>query len=281
MTLFRTVVATVGILSAGMGGGVRVAVAQERPAAPQPGARPGPRPPPEAPAARGGAAQWAGDGSFALADGRRLVFRGLILPTRLAVTEGLPAAAAAAAGPVLAGAEVRPAALHTDRHGRLVGDALLLRPGAPPSHLAAALLAAGAGYADPAQAPGCPLAAAEAEARQAGRGIWTLPGAKADARDVAGLSRRVGLFSLVEGRVTAAGATRDRVFLNFGERWREDFTVILAKEDFATIFGEGLPPARLAGRWIRVRGVVRLDGGPAISVAKAGQLDDLPGLDER
>lgn len=228
-------------------------------------------------------AAWAGDGSLALADGRRLVPRGVILPTRLAPPEGLAPAAARAAGAVLRGGVLRTGRLAGDRHGRWVGDTVLAGGDDSPRPLALALVAAGAGYADPASAPACAamLLAAEAQARAAGRGLWAVPQAMAQATDAAGLSRRVGLFAVVEGRVRSAGASRDRVFLNFAERWREDFTVILATKDFATIFGEGRRPKDLAGAVVRVRGVVRAEGGPAVTVEAAGQIEMLLRGDER
>ena len=227
------------------------------------------------------AALWAGDGSLALADGRRLVPRGVILPSRLAGPEGL--AAAGAAGAVLGEGVLRTGRLAADRHGRWVGDAVLAGGDDSPRPLALALVAAGAGYADPLAAPACAAAllAAEAQARAAGRGLWAVPGAMAQAADAAGLSRRVGRFAVVEGRVRSAGGSRDRVFLNFAERWREDFTVILATKDFATIFGDGRRPKDLAGALVRVRGVVRAEGGPAVTVEAAGQIETVLRGDER
>lgn len=229
------------------------------------------------------AALRAGDGSLALADGRRLVPRGAILPSRLAEPDGLAAAAALAAGEVLRDAVLRPGRLAADRHGRGVGDAALIGPDDSPRPLALALVEAGAAYADPASAPACAAAllAAEAAARAAGRGLWAVPRAVAQAKDAAALSRRVGLFAVVEGRVRSAGAGRDRVFLNFAERWREDFTVMLATKDFATIFGDGRRPKDLAGARVRVRGVLRSEGGPALTVEAAGQIEARLRGDER
>lgn len=228
-------------------------------------------------------AVWAGDGSLALGDGRRLVPRGVILPSRLAAPDGLAAAAAQAAGEVLRDAVLRSGRLAADRHGRGVGDAALVGRDDSPRPLALALVEAGAGYADPASAPACAAAllAAEAAARAAGRGLWAVPQAVAQAADATALSRRVGMFTVVEGRVRSAGVSRDRVFLNFAERWREDFTVMLATKDFATIFGDGRRPKDLAGARVRVRGVVRSEGGPALTVEAAGQIEARLRGDER
>ncbi|RLP72668.1 hypothetical protein D9R14_21610 [Xanthobacter tagetidis] len=247
------------------------------------GMAPAPPPGPFAPAAAL-AAGWGADGALALSDGRSLVLLGLALPTALDPQPGLLARSRAAAEMVLDGRLLVPAVRSADRHGRLAGDAVLLpEPGSPadggsPS-LALALLAAGAGYADPGAAPACAAAllAAEAQARQKRRGIFSDPDTVAPAHDHDRLGRRAGLFTLVEGRVRAAGATREKVFLNFGSRWREDFTIVLPAGDFATILGDGLVAAMLRGTLVSVRGVVRMDGGPAIFVRSRHEILILEG----
>lgn len=141
--------------------------------------------------------------------------------------------------------------------------------------LAARLIRAGAGYARPmAGDDACRAArlAAEDEARTARRGLWGLADAVAPANDEAAMAIRAGLFTVAEGRVLAAGGTKERIYLNFGASWRQDFTVMIEREDFATILGDSLEPAMLRGTLVRVRGVVRTDGGPAITVRQAGDI---------
>lgn len=229
------------------------------------------------------AAAWGADGAVLLSDGRSLVPAGLALPTALDPRAGLVARSRATAETVLDGRFVVPVARSRDRHGRLIGDARLLPEpedgGRAGRSLAQALVSAGAGFADPQAAPACAAAllAAEAEARQARRGIFADPAAVLPALDQDRLGRRAGLFTLAEGRVRAAGATRDKVFLNFGSRWREDFTIVLPAGDFATILGDGLDPAMLRGTLVSVRGVVRMDGGPAIFVRGKDEIAILDG----
>lgn len=217
------------------------------------------------------------DGSLALSDGQRLTLSGIAVPTRLSPVPRLAEAGEAAVAQVLDGRFVAVGATGRDRFGRLTGSAALLPddPEEAPEDLATALIAAGAGYAVPEGSTACIAArlAAEAEARTARRGIWSVSGALAQAGDEAALGLRAGLYTVAEGRISAAGATRDRVFLNFGERWREDFTVIMDREDFSIIFGDGLDLAPLRGTLVRVRGVVREDGGPAIFVHAAGSIE--------
>lgn len=229
------------------------------------------------------AATLARDGSLELSDGRRLTPAGIVLPTALRPDPALAARSAAAVAQVLDGHFLQVDATQLDRHGRLVGGARLSDdPSAAQGAsrpLVLALLEAGAGYADPRGAPACAdqLLAAEAAARRQGRGIFATEGAIVAADDAVAAGLNAGLFTLVEGRVSAAGATRQKVYLNFGPRWRDDFTVILAAKDFATILSDDRTVAQLRGAWVQVRGVVREEGGPAIQARAHSEISVLTG----
>ena len=198
-----------------------------------------------------------------------------MLPSALNPQKSLSASAAAAAGRVLDGRFIQLGATTTDRHGRLVGDALVWADGEPPLSLVFALLEAGAGYADPNGASACAprLLAAEAEARREGYGIFATDAGVLAATRIPPLAAQAGLFTVAQGRVRAAGTTRDKVYLNFGQTWRKDFTIVLPAKDFATILGDDLDTAMLRGTLVRVRGVVREAGGPAIFVRGPGELE--------
>lgn len=226
--------------------------------------------------AAGSAARWSDAGALALADGRSLAPEGIALPTRLSPDPQFVTVAADAAASVLEGCAVAPASATLDRHGRLGGTARLVCPAAAEARgedLAMALVRAGAGYATAEGDAACATQrlSAEAEARSARRGIWSLATAVAPAGDEKAMAERRGLYSVTEGRVLAAGG-RDRIFLNFGASWKQDFTVMLTREDFATILGDRLDPAILRGALIQVRGVVREEGGPAMAPRRRGEV---------
>ena len=233
--------------------------------------------------ASGLGATWTDTGALLLADGRRFMPEGIALPSRLASDPALPSAAERAARTTLDTCLVRPGTGRMDRHGRLSAVGWLACParnGAVEEDLATALLRAGAGYAQPtAQDNGClaPRLAAETEARTGRRGIWAEPSAVAPAANEEAMAIRSGLFTVAEGRVVAAGGTRDRIFINFGSSWRQDFTAMMEREDFATIMGDSLEPAMLRGTMVRVRGVVRAEGGPAIMLRRPGEIALLAG----
>ncbi|WP_454917238.1 thermonuclease family protein [Xanthobacter sediminis] len=218
------------------------------------------------------------DGSLMLEDGRRFVPDHIVLPTRL--EPALSDAAARAVLEALGGRRLALSRTASDRHGRLTGEARLTDAAGGQADLAAALVAAGAAYAD-GEGPCAPaLLAAEADARRARRGLWAQKGAVADAGDEGEMGRRRGLYAVAEGRVVAVGVRRERTYLNFGETWRRDFTVIIPTADFAIMFGQGgaedqgpgHDPATLRGARVRVRGVVREQGGPAIMARSAADI---------
>ncbi|MFG1479447.1 thermonuclease family protein [Xanthobacter sp. V4C-4] len=226
----------------------------------------------------------APDGSLTLDDGRRFVVENIVVPTRLEPVDGLAEAAARAGMAAVEGHPVLVSGTATDRHGRTVGQARLTAAVEGRVDLAAVLVAAGAAYATGDGPCAAALLAVEAEARGAGRGLWKRAGAVAAAGDERDMARRRGLHAVAEGRILAVGVRRDRTYLNFGETWRRDFTVMVRTSDFATILGHGQDPAMLRGALVRVRGVVREQGGPAIMVqSQAGieRLGERTGSEER
>lgn len=135
------------------------------------------------------------------------------------------------------------------------------------------------------------LLAAEREARTSRRGIWRHSFyAIRDASDVEGLERLAGRFELVEGTIVSAALVRDRLYLNFGDDYRTDFTVtaagraaklFLETEPWLSLLngsGEG-GASPLAGRKLRVRGWIERHNGPEISVTHPEQIELLNGPD--
>jgi endonuclease YncB( thermonuclease family) len=111
----------------------------------------------------------------------------------------------------------------------------------------------------------------EAEARQARRGLWGSPvyavASPTTVRD------RVGSFAVVEGQVIATRRVKDRVYLNFGSDWRDDFTVTIAAPALPLFAEAGLDPLALAGQSVRVRGWVERYNGPAIEATHPEQIE--------
>ena len=118
------------------------------------------------------------------------------------------------------------------------------------------------------------LLALEAEARAARRGIWQEAGWRV--QPAAQVRGAVGDLVLVSGRVVAVGWGGDRLYLNFGEDRRRDFTARIARADARALTRGGIDPERLAGREVRLRGWLFYLGGPMIEIAGPAQIEVLP-----
>ena len=73
-------------------------------------------------------------------------------------------------------------------------------------------------------------------------------------------------FAIVEGRVFDVALFKDKVYLNFEENWRTDFTVLIEKSDFERFIGHGIDFKMLKNKEIRIRGWVFNKNGPMIKL---------------
>jgi endonuclease YncB( thermonuclease family) len=191
---------------------------------------------------------------------------------------GPDAAAAAALRSLVEGRHValRASKLATDRYGRILADALATRDGYPAS-AQKTLLSQGLAFLTPRLAePGCraELRAAERIGRTAKLGLWADPRyLPRQADDVAGLSAERGRFTLVEGKVVSVRESGGTIYVNFGRRWSEDFTVTILKRNERQFIEAGLRPSGLSGRRVMVRGWIEERGGPWIEAAGPEQIE--------
>lgn len=120
------------------------------------------------------------------------------------------------------------------------------------------------------------LLAIENAARNAKKGVWaTRVYAVRQAADVAALARDYGLLTVAEGRPTAAAVRNGKTYLDFGEDWRRDFTAVVAGPAARALKREGVDPAALTGRALRVRGWPERRFGPQMEIVVAAQLEIL------
>jgi hypothetical protein len=114
----------------------------------------------------------------------------------------------------------------------------------------------------------------ERAARKARRGIWGLRYYAVRGPDPANqLSRLAGTFQLIEGCVADAVRIKGKVYLNFGEDWRSDFTISL-KAKVARLFAKaGVDPLAFKGRIVRVRGWLKKYNGPMIEASHPEQIE--------
>ena len=63
------------------------------------------------------------------------------------------------------------------------------------------------------------------------------------------------------------------IYVNFGRRWSEDFTVTIAKRNERAFSAAGLEPKSLSGRRVRIRGWIEERGGPWVEAARPEQIE--------
>jgi len=163
-----------------------------------------------------------------------------------------------------------------DRYGRLVAQVFLVDPGSE-RWVQRELIASGdarvaARVGD--RACASELLGDERRARQAMLGVWSDPyyGMRR-AEDAAGLLTDRGRFAIVEGAVLSVRESGGTIYVNFGKRWSEDFTVTVAKRNERALMAAGIEPKSLAGRRIRVRGWIEERGGPWVEVTRPEQIE--------
>lgn len=154
-----------------------------------------------------------------------------------------------------------------DRYGRIVAQVELVDES---KWIQAELIAAGVARVAPQFDVGqCTLALLkiEREAIKEKAGLWSEPRfAVQQASDITELSDAEGRYMVVEGRVRRVGESAGRVYLDFGGRFNEDFSVIVPREANKAFTNAGIDLRSLEGIRLRVRGIVSMRGGPAIEL---------------
>jgi endonuclease YncB( thermonuclease family) len=166
----------------------------------------------------------------------------------------------------------------TDRYGRLAAHVFINEDGAErwlQSDLVGRGLARVSARVGDA---GCAkiLLMRERSAQAARLGLWAEPYyviAKAEAP--AEVLKLRGQLALVEGKVLSVRESGATIYVNFGRRWSEDFTVTIAKRHEKLFAAAGLTPKALDGRRVRVRGWIEERGGPWVEAARPEQIEVL------
>lgn len=117
------------------------------------------------------------------------------------------------------------------------------------------------------------MLALEHQARNERRGLWRHPIYAVRRPEDTG--RDVGTFQLVEGRVLEVAIVRGRAYLNFGEDWRSDFTLVIEPAQRRQFEAEGLDPRLYEGRRVRARGWLGFRNGVTVTVTHPEQIEVL------
>jgi hypothetical protein len=210
----------------------------------------------------------AAETGIVLADGRTV---------RLAGIEFDASAGAPAVGTVIVLKRIA-AVPETDRYGR-VAVHVFIGEGGTERWLQADLVERGlarvsARVGDAACAKA--LQAREQSARAQKLGLWAEPYyVMGKAEDPAEVLKQRGRFAAVEGKVLSVRESGGTIYLNFGRRWSEDFTVTIAKRNERVFIAAGLTPKSLEGRRLRIRGWIEERGGPWVEATGPEQIEVL------
>jgi endonuclease YncB( thermonuclease family) len=204
--------------------------------------------------------------TFRMEDGREV---------RLAGIETVTTDGAAALGALVAGRSVtlRGATDAPDRYGRQPAFAFVEQA---ETSVQNQLLAQGDALvsgtiADKACA--AELAAAEAAARLARRGVWADRAAIKNAESPSDILARIGKFTVVEGKVLSVRQAGATTYVNFGRRWTRDFAVTISKRIWPAFEAAGISLKSLENKRIRVRGWIEARPSPRIEALQAGQIE--------
>jgi micrococcal nuclease len=232
--------------------------------------------------------------TIVLDDGREVRLAGLELPVVADQSEGPSAAHAARAKEHLHGlvagraVALSAAGPERDRYGRIAAQVLVVsdrlavsdRPvvsDRPERWVQAEMIAAGDARVSARvgeRACAMELHRRERAARDAKLGVWSDPYyVMRQAEDPAAVAQQRGRFTIVEGQVLSVRESGGTIYVNFGRRWTEDFTVTIAKRSERAFTAAGLEPKRLAGRRIRVRGWIEERGGPWVEATHPEQIE--------
>jgi endonuclease YncB( thermonuclease family) len=164
----------------------------------------------------------------------------------------------------------------TDRYGRLVVH-IFVGPRESERWIQSDMIARGtARVAARIGDRGCAdeLLAREHAARDAKLGLWAEPySAIRSAEDPAAIAADRGRFAVIEGKVLSVRESGGTIYVNFGRRWSEDFTVTILKRNERSFAAAGIDPKRLDGRRVRVRGFIEERGGPWIEAMRPEQIE--------
>ena len=93
------------------------------------------------------------------------------------------------------------------------------------------------------------------------------------AEDPARLAAERGRFTIVQGKVLSVRESGGTIYVNFGRRWSEDFTVTVTKRNDRLFKAAGLDLKSLAGREVRIRGWIEERGGPWVQATNPEQIE--------
>lgn len=104
----------------------------------------------------------------------------------------------------------------------------------------------------------------ENSARLSESGLWAIDKYKVLSADKA--ENSIGSFQIVEGVIKSVSLKTNRIYLNFGDNWRKDFTVSISAFDRKKFTKQKIELQGWQGKRVRVRGWVESYNGPYMEI---------------
>ena len=120
------------------------------------------------------------------------------------------------------------------------------------------------------------LGPAEAEARQAKKGVWADAAVIKNTKSSGDILAGIGRFAVVEGIVLSVRQSGTTTYLNFGRNWTRGFAATISRRTIPALESAGIAQF-LESQRIRVRGFIEARPGPRIDVLRVGQIEILHG----
>lgn len=112
--------------------------------------------------------------------------------------------------------------------------------------------------------------ALETKAREAGKGLWSVP--ENAVLDAGHAQTAIGSVGIISGRIHTITQMQTMLYLNFGTDWKKDFTIGLSSRMRQLLAKQGVDPRQWSGRDIVVRGFIESYYGPFINLTTPAQL---------
>lgn len=113
----------------------------------------------------------------------------------------------------------------------------------------------------------------EKKARDTNQGLWNMADFKMLSPQ--GASAKIGSYQVVEGQINKIGSNKNTLYLNFGQNWRDDFTISIDRQTQRALQKKDLNPRDWSGKTIRVRGWIESYNGPHIKLDHADHIEYL------
>lgn len=108
------------------------------------------------------------------------------------------------------------------------------------------------------------LMALENAAREEKTGLWADPAYAVLTPQTA--EQAIGHWGIIEGQIKTIGTAQNKIYMNFGDNWRNDFTIGIESQVRRAFSKKGIDLLSISGKNIRVRGWVENYNGPYVNL---------------